>query len=100
MPGQAVGKAGAWRGAFTWGPVPPQSAPDALGVLQATQLDTAFIRRDPYGVVLIITPCNYPIYHLVVPLVGAIAAGQAEPIPCLQDAGAGDPGAGCQRIRL
>ncbi|XP_068541628.1 aldehyde dehydrogenase family 3 member B1-like [Anas acuta] len=41
----------------------------------ATQLDTAFIRRDPYGVVLIIAPCNYPIYLLLVPLIGAIAAG-------------------------
>uniref|UniRef100_A0A8B9CAF5 Aldehyde dehydrogenase domain-containing protein n=1 Tax=Anser brachyrhynchus TaxID=132585 RepID=A0A8B9CAF5_9AVES len=41
----------------------------------ATQLDVAFIRRDPYGVVLVIAPCNYPIYLLLVPLIGAIAAG-------------------------
>lgn len=68
--------------------------------MQVTQLDSAFIRKDPYGVVLIIAPCNYPIYLLLVPLIGAIAAGQAEPVPCLQDAGAGDAGAGCQRIRL
>jgi len=35
--------------------------------------------------VLIIGPWNYPIYLLLVPLIGAIAAGKAEPIPCLQD---------------
>ncbi|XP_042746898.1 aldehyde dehydrogenase family 3 member B1-like, partial [Lagopus leucura] len=40
-----------------------------------TQLDLAFIRKDPYGVVLIIGPWNYPIYLLLVPLIGAIAAG-------------------------
>ncbi|KAM6204823.1 LOW QUALITY PROTEIN: aldehyde dehydrogenase family 3 member B1-like [Sarcoramphus papa] len=41
----------------------------------ATQLDSAFIRKDPYGVVLIIGPWNYPINLLLVPLIGAIAAG-------------------------
>uniref|UniRef100_A0A8C4XPQ4 Aldehyde dehydrogenase domain-containing protein n=1 Tax=Falco tinnunculus TaxID=100819 RepID=A0A8C4XPQ4_FALTI len=41
----------------------------------ATQLDSAFIRRDPYGVVLIIGSWNYPIYVFLVPLIGAIAAG-------------------------
>ncbi|KAM6308199.1 aldehyde dehydrogenase family 3 member B1-like [Aegotheles albertisi] len=40
-----------------------------------TRLDSAFIRKDPYGVVLIIAPWNYPIYLLLVPLIGAIAAG-------------------------
>uniref|UniRef100_A0A8C8RF78 Aldehyde dehydrogenase n=1 Tax=Pelusios castaneus TaxID=367368 RepID=A0A8C8RF78_9SAUR len=40
-----------------------------------TQMDTAFIRRDPYGVVLIIGPWNYPLQLILVPLVGAIAAG-------------------------
>ncbi|NXH18805.1 AL3B1 dehydrogenase, partial [Bucco capensis] len=40
-----------------------------------TKLDSAFIRKDPYGVVLIIAPWNYPINLLLVPLVGAIAAG-------------------------
>lgn len=39
------------------------------------QLDSAFIRRDPYGVVLIIAPWNYPIHLFLVPLIGAIAAG-------------------------
>ncbi|XP_010217371.1 PREDICTED: aldehyde dehydrogenase family 3 member B1-like [Tinamus guttatus] len=40
-----------------------------------TQLDTAFIRKDPYGVVLIIAPWPYPIYVPLVALIGAIAAG-------------------------
>ncbi|NXF41967.1 AL3B1 dehydrogenase, partial [Nyctibius bracteatus] len=40
-----------------------------------TQLDCAFIRKDPYGVVLIISPWNYPIQLFLVPLIGAIAAG-------------------------
>ncbi|KAM9147346.1 aldehyde dehydrogenase family 3 member B1-like isoform 2-T2 [Pangshura tecta] len=40
-----------------------------------TQLDTAFIRKEPYGVVLIIGPWNYPLNLILVPLVGAIAAG-------------------------
>ncbi|NXG55689.1 AL3B1 dehydrogenase, partial [Hemiprocne comata] len=40
-----------------------------------TKLDSAFIRKDPYGVVLIIAPWNYPINLLLEPLIGAIAAG-------------------------
>ncbi|XP_066043150.1 aldehyde dehydrogenase family 3 member B1-like isoform X3 [Chamaea fasciata] len=41
----------------------------------AMQLDSAFIRKDPYGVVLIIAPWNYPIQLCLAPLIGAIAAG-------------------------
>nr|XP_051687050.1 aldehyde dehydrogenase family 3 member B1 isoform X1 [Oryctolagus cuniculus]XP_051687052.1 aldehyde dehydrogenase family 3 member B1 isoform X1 [Oryctolagus cuniculus]XP_051687053.1 aldehyde dehydrogenase family 3 member B1 isoform X1 [Oryctolagus cuniculus] len=40
----------------------------------ATQLDSAFIRKEPYGLVLIIAPWNYPVNLTLVPLVGAIAA--------------------------
>nr|XP_023964026.1 aldehyde dehydrogenase family 3 member B1 [Chrysemys picta bellii] len=40
-----------------------------------TQLDTAFIHKEPYGVVLIIGPWNYPLNLILVPLIGAIAAG-------------------------
>ncbi|XP_035751546.1 aldehyde dehydrogenase family 3 member B1-like [Egretta garzetta] len=47
-----------------------------------TQLDSAFIRKEPYGVVLIIGPWNYPINLLLVPLIGAIAAGEAGLCPC------------------
>uniref|UniRef100_A0A6I8N3R4 Aldehyde dehydrogenase n=1 Tax=Ornithorhynchus anatinus TaxID=9258 RepID=A0A6I8N3R4_ORNAN len=41
----------------------------------ATRLDTAFIRKEPFGLVLIVAPWNYPLNLAVVPLVGAIAAG-------------------------
>ncbi|XP_045429732.1 aldehyde dehydrogenase family 3 member B1 isoform X3 [Pipistrellus kuhlii] len=41
----------------------------------ATQLDSAFVRKEPFGVVLIIAPWNYPLNLILVPLVGAIAAG-------------------------
>ncbi|NWW74086.1 AL3B1 dehydrogenase, partial [Climacteris rufus] len=41
----------------------------------AMQLDSAFIRKDPYGVVLIIAPWNYPTSLFLAPLIGAIAAG-------------------------
>ncbi|XP_062432526.1 aldehyde dehydrogenase family 3 member B1-like [Rhea pennata] len=40
-----------------------------------TQLDSAFIRKDPYGVVLILTPWYCPIHIILMPLIGAIAAG-------------------------
>ncbi|NWH80560.1 AL3B1 dehydrogenase, partial [Piaya cayana] len=40
-----------------------------------TRLDSAFIRKDPYGLVLIIAPWNYPVNLLLGPLIGAIAAG-------------------------
>uniref|UniRef100_A0A670Z126 Aldehyde dehydrogenase domain-containing protein n=1 Tax=Pseudonaja textilis TaxID=8673 RepID=A0A670Z126_PSETE len=38
-----------------------------------TQLDCAFIQKDPYGVVLIIGAFNFPIQLTLLPLVGAIA---------------------------
>ncbi|XP_053312757.1 aldehyde dehydrogenase family 3 member B1 [Spea bombifrons] len=41
----------------------------------ATSFDSAFIRKDPFGVVLIISPWNYPVQLALIPLVGAIAAG-------------------------
>ncbi|XP_058383335.1 aldehyde dehydrogenase family 3 member B2 isoform X3 [Diceros bicornis minor] len=40
-----------------------------------TQLDSAFIRKEPFGLVLIITPWNYPVNLTLLPLVGALAAG-------------------------
>ncbi|NXQ91134.1 AL3B1 dehydrogenase, partial [Nyctibius grandis] len=46
-----------------------------VGKNLVTQLDCAFIRKDPYGVVLIIAPWNYPTQLFLVPLIGAIAAG-------------------------
>ncbi|XP_049636849.1 aldehyde dehydrogenase family 3 member B2-like [Suncus etruscus] len=39
------------------------------------QLSSTFIRKEPYGLVLIMGPWNYPINLTLVPLVGALAAG-------------------------
>lgn len=59
-----------------------RAGPDMVSVPQAMQLDSAFIRKDPYGVVLIIAPWNYPIHLFLVPLIGAIAAGEHNfPVP-------------------
>lgn len=49
----------------------PQYAKKGL----ANMFDDAFIKYDPYGVVLIFAAWNYPIQVLLCPLVGAIAAG-------------------------
>ena len=38
-------------------------------------MDSVLIYNDPYGVVLIIGAWNYPIHLSLLPLVGAIAAG-------------------------
>lgn len=38
-------------------------------------LDSVELHKDPYGVVLIIGAWNYPIQLTLVPLLGAIAAG-------------------------
>jgi aldehyde dehydrogenase (NAD+) len=37
----------------------------------------AAIRREPFGVVLVIAPWNYPVHLLLLPMVGALAAGNA-----------------------
>nr|XP_028688987.1 aldehyde dehydrogenase family 3 member B2 isoform X2 [Macaca mulatta] len=39
------------------------------------KLDSVFIRKEPFGLVLIIAPWNYPVNLTLVPLVGALAAG-------------------------
>ncbi|KAM9078723.1 LOW QUALITY PROTEIN: aldehyde dehydrogenase family 3 member B2 [Megaptera novaeangliae] len=41
------------------------------------QLDSAFLRKEPFGLVLITAPWNYPLYLTLVPLVGALAAGMS-----------------------
>ncbi|XP_075998951.1 aldehyde dehydrogenase family 3 member B1 isoform X2 [Genypterus blacodes] len=41
----------------------------------ATKLDGCFVRRQPLGVVLIIAPWNYPLQLVLLPMIGAIAAG-------------------------
>ena len=37
--------------------------------------DQVVIYKEPYGVVLIIGPFNYPVQLLLLPLLGAVAAG-------------------------
>ncbi|XP_076609634.1 aldehyde dehydrogenase family 3 member B1 [Chaetodon auriga] len=49
--------------------------PEYASTNLATKFDNCFIRREPLGVVLIIGPWNYPLQLLLLPLVGAIAAG-------------------------
>ncbi|XP_004618540.2 aldehyde dehydrogenase family 3 member B2-like [Sorex araneus] len=39
------------------------------------QLSNTFIRKEPYGLVLIMAPWNYPVHLTLIPLVGALAAG-------------------------
>ncbi|XP_077391792.1 aldehyde dehydrogenase family 3 member B1 isoform X1 [Festucalex cinctus] len=41
----------------------------------ATKMDNCFVRREPLGVVLIIGTWNYPLQLLILPMIGAIAAG-------------------------
>lgn len=48
-----------------------------FSVAQATKLDDCFVRREPLGVVLIIGPWNYPMQLLILPMIGAIAAGSS-----------------------
>lgn len=49
--------------------------PERVKSTLAVQPGKCFIYREPYGVVLIIAPWNYPIQLSVNPLIGAIAAG-------------------------
>ena len=41
-----------------------------------------FIYREPYGVVLILAPWNYPFYLSIAPLIAAIAAGNCAIVKC------------------
>lgn len=49
----------------------PERVPTPIGL----QPGRSHIRREPYGVALIIAPWNYPVQLLLSPLIGAIAAG-------------------------
>ena len=42
------------------------------------RFNTAFIQPEPYGVVLIMSPWNYPLMLTLQPLVGVIAAGRSK----------------------
>ena len=39
------------------------------------KMNTIYLQPEPYGTVLIISPWNYPFQLAMVPLIGAIAAG-------------------------
>ncbi|XP_071330922.1 aldehyde dehydrogenase family 3 member B1 isoform X1 [Trachinotus anak] len=49
--------------------------PEYVSKNLATKLDECFVKREPLGVVLIIGAWNYPLQLLILPMVGAIAAG-------------------------
>ena len=38
-------------------------------------MDKCYIRREPYGVTLILSAWNYPVQLIILPMIGAIAAG-------------------------
>ncbi len=40
------------------------------------KFNSVYIKPEPYGVVLLIAPWNYPIQLVILPLIGAIAAGE------------------------
>uniref|UniRef100_A0ABI7Z102 Aldehyde dehydrogenase 3 family member B2 n=1 Tax=Felis catus TaxID=9685 RepID=A0ABI7Z102_FELCA len=76
QPGGQGGRAARWRAAQSgWGGLYASSLTTMLAGAQATQLDSAFIRKEPFGLVLVIAPWNYPVNLTLVPLVGALAAG-------------------------
>jgi aldehyde dehydrogenase (NAD+) len=52
-------------------------APEFVSTKIINAMDKCQIRRDPLGVVLIIGAWNYPLQLTLVPLIGAIAAGNA-----------------------
>jgi len=51
--------------------------PEARPVGALMKPGKGFIRREPFGVALIISPWNYPISLLLKPMIGALAAGNA-----------------------
>lgn len=50
---------------------------EKLPVNILTPMDRGYIRKEPYGVVLIVGTWNFPFVVCLLPLVGAIAAGNA-----------------------
>lgn len=51
-------------------------APQHVAKDLVNRFNTAFILAEPYGVILIISPWNYPLLLTLQPLVGVIAAGK------------------------
>ena len=57
-------------------------SPEYVAKDLVNKFNTAFIQPEPYGVVLIISPWNYPLLLTLQPLVGVIAAGNVLIIIC------------------
>lgn len=51
------------------------ASPEKMPVNILTPMDRGYIRKEPYGVVLIVGTWNFPFLVCLSPLVGAIAAG-------------------------
>jgi aldehyde dehydrogenase (NAD+) len=51
--------------------------PERVWTPLAQRPGRAAIHREPFGVVLVIAPWNYPVHLLLLPMVGALAAGNA-----------------------
>eukprot|EP00731_Ephydatia_muelleri_P025044 Em0017g127a len=52
-------------------------APESVSKGLVNMMNSVFVEPEPYGVVLVIAPWNYPFSLVVLPLIGAIAAGNA-----------------------
>ena len=50
-------------------------APEGVTKGLVNMMNSVFVEPEPYGVVLVIAPWNYPFSLVVLPLIGAIAAG-------------------------
>ena len=50
-------------------------APESVSKGLVNMMNGVFVEPEPYGVVLVIAPWNYPFSLVVLPLIGAIAAG-------------------------
>ncbi len=55
--------------------LPTWMAPEHVQKDLLNRFNSAYLLQEPYGVVLIISPWNYPLMLTLMPLTGAIAAG-------------------------
>ncbi|KAF9896783.1 hypothetical protein BX616_006772 [Lobosporangium transversale] len=51
------------------------AAPEKVKVSLINKMDTVHVRKEPLGIVLVIGAWNYPVNLLLIPAIGAIAAG-------------------------
>ncbi len=55
--------------------IPALAAPEKVATPMTLQPGSSAIHKEPYGVVLVMAPWNYPVQLALSPLIGAIAAG-------------------------